>query len=164
MDNIVSQHKMMLEGKLLKNITFNSGSVQEETVSESTMSKTTMQLEQKIENKNQSGIDDVSDKSGSQGHWNWPRLFSIFMFNFGTMWGIVGTYNSYNSDAPGLTEHWVEVMKTMEILQVLSITTINLLYGCQDKTESHLIYHSDLASFVLISLLCYQARVVVGRY
>ena len=83
------------------------------------------------------------------------------MFNFGTMWGMVGTYNS---DAPGLTGHWAEAMKTMEILQVLSITTINLLYGCQDKTESHLIYHSDLASFVLISLLCYQARVVVGRY
>jgi hypothetical protein len=97
MDTIVSQHKMMLEGKLLKNITFNSGSVQEETVSEPTMSKTTMQLEQKIESKDQSEIEDVSDKSGSQGHCNWPRLFSIFMFNFGTMWGIVGTYNSYNS-------------------------------------------------------------------
>jgi hypothetical protein len=63
------------------------------------------------------------------------------------MWDIMETYDSYNSDSPGLTEHWVEVMKMMEILQVLSITTINLMYGCQDKTESHLIYHSDLASF-----------------
>ena len=87
------------------------------------------------------------------------------MFNFGTMWDIVGTYNSYNSDAPGLTEHWADTMKTMEILQVLSITSINLLYGCHDKAESHLIfYHSDLVAFVLISLLCYQTRVVVGRY
>jgi hypothetical protein len=68
MDTIVSQHKMMHEGKLLKNIPFNSGSVQEEVVSKSTMSKTTMQLEQKIESKSKSEIKDVSDKSGSQGH------------------------------------------------------------------------------------------------
>ena len=70
MDTIVSQHKMMHEGKLLKNIPFNSGSVQEEAVSKPTMSKTTMQLEQKIESKDQSEIEDVSDKSGMQGHWN----------------------------------------------------------------------------------------------
>ncbi len=61
----------------------------------------------------------------------------------------------------GLTEHWEEAMKTMEILQVLK--TINLLYGCQDKTESHLIYHSNLVSFVLISLLSHQTRVVLHR-
>jgi hypothetical protein len=56
---------MMHEGELLKNIPFNSGSVQEEAVS-----KTTMNLDQKIESKDQSEIEDVSDKSGNQGHWN----------------------------------------------------------------------------------------------
>ncbi len=64
-DTIVNQHKMMHEGELLKNIPFNSGSVQEEAVS-----KTTMNLDQKIESKDQSEIEDVSDKSGNQGHWN----------------------------------------------------------------------------------------------
>jgi hypothetical protein len=65
MDTIVSQHNMTHEGKLLKNIPFNSGSFQEEVVSKTTMLKTTMMLEQTIESKVQSEIVDVSDKSGS---------------------------------------------------------------------------------------------------
>ena len=49
-----------------------AGNVQEEDVSKSTRLKTAMLLEQKIESKVQSEIEGSSDKSGSQGHWNWP--------------------------------------------------------------------------------------------
>ena len=131
-DTNVSQHKMMHESKLLKNIPFNFGNVQEESVSKSTLSKTDILLEQKIESKVQSEIE-------------------------------VYTVEPYNSDPPGWTEHWTESMKTMKILEVLSIITINLLYGYEGKTESYLIYHEDLATFVLISLLRYQSRVVANR-
>ena len=126
-------------------------------MSKSTLLKTAMLLEQNIERKVQSEMEGSSDKSGSQGHWNWPRLFSIFIFNLGMMWY---TVEPYNSDTPGWTEHWEQDMKTMEIL---SIITINLLYGYQGKTESHLFYHADLATFVLISLLRYQSHVVAHR-